>query len=119
MGGMPPRAVRYAPVVRQEIVAEIELVGSVRAVRQTDIGADTSGVIRAVHFLEGEIFPEMDEDGEPAVLIELAEGIFGVDAVKEWTAEGMDVELLGELIAWIPEAYDQTDDEDEDTDPGN
>lgn len=57
---------------------------------------------------------------EPEVLIELAEGVFGKDNVEEWTSLGMDVDLLAELISWLPDAYEEDDDdEDEGSDPGN
>lgn len=58
---------------------------------------------------------------EPEVLIELAEGVFGKENVDEWSSRGMDVDLLAELISWLPDAYEAEDEDDEDgeSDSGN
>ena len=62
-----------------------------------------------------------DEDQviDPQTLIEMAESVFGEENVKAWTSKGMDVDLLTELIAWIPDAYSDDDDEDLEADSGN
>lgn len=40
-----------------------------------------------------------------ADLLEMAVSIFGDDRVNKWCEQGLDVEMLGELLKWVMETY--------------
>ncbi len=51
----PPQPVEVVPVARHDLVATLDLIGTIAANESAQIRAEVPGVVRSVHFVEGQV----------------------------------------------------------------